>query len=243
MLSVRDLHVSYGGIRALKGVTLEVNQGEIVTIIGANGAGKSTLLNSISGFLKPTKGEIVFEGERLGRQPAKIVKLGVCHVPEGRLVFTNLTVHDNLLLGAYLRRDRKAIAADMERVYKLFPRLKERMRQPAGTLSGGEQQMLAMGRALMTDGDIVLMDEPSLGLAPLLVQTVFDIIGEIRAMGKTILLVEQNAYKALGIADRAYVLEQGRIVKEGPACDIASDPAVRDAYLGTKSKGGGGIEP
>ena len=243
MLSVRDLHVSYGGIRALKGVSLEVNQGEIVTIIGANGAGKSTLLNSISGFLKPTKGEIVFKGERLGRQPAKIVKLGVCHVPEGRLVFTNLTVYDNLLLGAYLRRDRKAIAADMERVYRLFPRLKERMRQPAGTLSGGEQQMLAMGRALMTDGDIVLMDEPSLGLAPLLVQTVFDIIGEIRAMGKTILLVEQNAYKALGIADRAYVLEQGRIVKEGPACDIASDPAVRDAYLGTKSKGGGGIEP
>ncbi len=239
MLSVRDLHVSYGGIRALKGVSLEVKRGEIVTIIGANGAGKSTLLNAVSGFLKPTKGEVLFKDQRLGRQPAKIVKLGICHVPEGRLVFANLTVHDNLLLGAYLRRDRKAMAADLERVYALFPRLKERMRQPAGTLSGGEQQMLAMGRALMTNGDLVLMDEPSLGLAPLLVQTVFDIIEEIRKLGKTILLVEQNAYKALSIADRAYVLEQGRIVKEGPACDIASDPAVRDAYLGTKSKGGG----
>ncbi|MBL8966429.1 MAG: ABC transporter ATP-binding protein [Spirochaetaceae bacterium] len=239
MLSVRDLHVSYGGIRALKGVSLEVKRGEIVTIIGANGAGKSTLLNAVSGFLKPTKGEVLFKDQRLGRQPAKIVKLGICHVPEGRLVFANLTVHDNLLLGAYLRKDRKAIAADLERVYALFPRLKERMRQPAGTLSGGEQQMLAMGRALMTNGDLVLMDEPSLGLAPLLVQTVFDIIEEIRKLGKTILLVEQNAYKALSIADRAYVLEQGRIVKEGPACDIANDPAVRDAYLGTKSKGGG----
>ncbi len=241
MLSVRDLYVSYGGIRALKGVSLEVNKGEIVTIIGANGAGKSTLLNTISGFLKPQKGEVLFNGLRLGRQPAKIVKAGICHVPEGRLVFANLTVHDNLVLGAYLRRDRKAIAEDLDKVYGLFPRLKERMRQPAGTLSGGEQQMLAMGRALMTNGDLVLMDEPSLGLAPLLVQTVFDIIEEIRGLGKTILLVEQNAFKALHVADRAYVLEQGRIVKEGRACDIANDPAVRDAYLGTKSKGGGGV--
>ena len=239
MLSVRDLHVSYGGIRALKGVSLEVKEGEIVTIIGANGAGKSTLLNAVSGFLKPLKGEIAYRGQRLTRQPARIVKAGICHVPEGRLVFANLTVHDNLVLGAYLRNDKKAVAADLEKVYGIFPRLKERTRQVAGTLSGGEQQMLAMGRALMTDGDLVLMDEPSLGLAPLLVQTVFDIIGEIRGLGKTILLVEQNAFKALAIADRAYVLEQGRIVKEGPAREIAADPSVREAYLGTKSKAGG----
>jgi branched-chain amino acid transport system ATP-binding protein len=239
MLSVHDLHVSYGGIRALKGVSLDVNEGEIVTIIGANGAGKSTLLNTISGFLKPTKGEIVLNGHKLGRQPAKIVKLGVCHVPEGRLVFANLTTQDNLLLGAYLRTDRKKIAADLEKVYNLFPRLRERQKQLAGTLSGGEQQMLAMGRALMTDGQLVLMDEPSLGLAPLLVQTVFGIIQEIRALGKTILLVEQNAFKALEVADRAYVLEQGRVVKSGRACDIAQDPAVRAAYLGSKSVAGG----
>jgi branched-chain amino acid transport system ATP-binding protein len=239
MLNVHDLHVSYGGIRALRGVSLNVSQGEIVTIIGANGAGKSTLLNTISGFLKPTKGEIDYKGHRLGRQPAKIVKYGVCHVPEGRLVFANLTVQDNLLLGAYLRKDRKKIASDLARVYELFPRLKERLRQQAGTLSGGEQQMLAMGRALMTDGELVLMDEPSLGLAPLLVQTVFDIIREIRALGKTILLVEQNAFKALAVADRAYVLEQGKVTKEGRACDIAADPAVRAAYLGSKSVAGG----
>jgi branched-chain amino acid transport system ATP-binding protein len=239
MLSVRDLHVSYGGIRALKGVTLDVNSGEIVTIIGANGAGKSTLLNTISGFLRPVKGELEYKGHKLGRQPAKIVKLGVCHVPEGRLVFANLTVHDNLMLGAYLRTDRKKIVEDLDKVYKLFPRLLERQKQLAGTLSGGEQQMLAMGRALMTDGDLVLMDEPSLGLAPLLVQTVFDIIIEIRKLGKTILLVEQNAFKALEVADRAYVLEQGKVVKSGRACDIAEDPAVRAAYLGSKSVAGG----
>ncbi|HOX33115.1 MAG TPA: ABC transporter ATP-binding protein [Spirochaetales bacterium] len=239
MLNVRELHVSYGGIRALRGVSLEVNEGEIVTIIGANGAGKSTLLNTISGFLKPAKGELEFKGHKLGRQPAKIVQLGICHVPEGRLVFTNLTVRDNLLLGAYLRTDRKAIAADLEKVYALFPRLKERERQLAGTLSGGEQQMLAMGRALMTDGQLVLMDEPSLGLAPLLVKTVFEIIVEIRKLGKTILLVEQNAFKALEVADRAYVLEQGKVVKSGRACDIAQDPAVRAAYLGSKSVAGG----
>jgi branched-chain amino acid transport system ATP-binding protein len=238
MLTVRDLHVAYGGIRALKGVSLDVDSGEIVTIIGANGAGKSTLLNTVSGFLRPEAGEIGFKGHKLGRQPAKIVKLGICHVPEGRLVFANLSVQDNLFLGAYLRRDRKAIAADLERVYRIFPRLKERYRQQAGTLSGGEQQMLAMGRALMTDGELVLMDEPSLGLAPLLVKTVFDIIQEIRGLGKTILLVEQNAFRALEIADRAYVLEQGRVVKEGRASDIAQDPAVRAAYLGSKSVAG-----
>jgi branched-chain amino acid transport system ATP-binding protein len=239
MLSVHDLHVAYGGIRALRGVSLEVDSGEIVTIIGANGAGKSTLLNTITGFLKPGKGEVVFKGQRLGRQPARIVKLGICHVPEGRLVFANLTVHDNLLLGAYLRHDRRQILVDLEKVYDIFPRLRERMKQMAGTLSGGEQQMLAMGRALMTNGDLVLMDEPSLGLAPLLVKTVFDIIREIRGLGKTILLVEQNAHMALEVADRAYVLEQGNILKTGKASDIAQDPAVRAAYLGTKSVAGG----
>jgi branched-chain amino acid transport system ATP-binding protein len=239
MLSVRDLYVSYGGIRALRGVSLEVNEGEIVTIIGANGAGKSTLLNTVSGFLKPVRGDVTFNGNKLGTQPAKIVKLGICHVPEGRLVFANLTTRDNLLLGAYLRTDRKKIEADLQKVYAIFPRLQERQDQLAGTLSGGEQQMLAMGRALMTDGQLVLMDEPSLGLAPLLVKTVFDIIQEIRKLGKTILLVEQNAYKALEVADRAYVLEQGKVVKSGKASDIAQDPAVRAAYLGSKSVAGG----
>jgi branched-chain amino acid transport system ATP-binding protein len=219
----------------LKGVSLEVKQGEIVTIIGANGAGKSTLLNSISGFLKPTKGEILYKGAKLPRRPDLVVKSGICHVPEGRLIFANLSVTDNLALGAYLRNDRKAVAEDIEKVFALFPRLKEREKQIAGTLSGGEQQMLAMGRALMTNGDLVLMDEPSLGLAPLLVKTVFDIIVKFRDLGKTILLVEQNAFKALAVADRAYVLEQGRIVKCGPAKDIASDPAVKAAYLGSKS--------
>lgn len=235
MLDVSDLHVSYGGIKALKGISLTVERGEIVTIIGANGAGKSTLLNTVSGFLKPIKGDIQFNGQPVGRNPSKIVKMGICHVPEGRLVFTNLTVQDNLILGAYLGKDRKKISSDMEKVYALFPRLKERQKQIAGTLSGGEQQMLAMGRALMTDGELVLMDEPSLGLAPLLVQTVFDIIIEIRKLGKTILLVEQNAFKALSIADRAYVLEQGKITREGKAADIARDPAIRAAYLGSKS--------
>lgn len=232
MLSVRDLHVSYGGIKALRGVSLDVEEGEIVTIIGANGAGKSTLLNTISGFLKPVSGSVSFKGEAVGRNPTRIVKAGVCHVPEGRLIFANLTVEDNLRLGAYLRKDRKKIAADLERVWVLFPRLLERRKQLSGTLSGGEQQMLAMGRALMTDGDFVLLDEPSLGLAPLLVKTVFEIVLEFRGLGKTILLVEQNAFKALKVADRAYVLEQGKIVKFGPSRDIAADPAVKAAYLG-----------
>ena len=235
MLEVRDLHVSYGGIRALRGVSLDVKAGEIVTIIGANGAGKSTLLNTISGFLKPVKGEILYNGKKLARRPDLVVKSGICHVPEGRLIFANLTVVDNLNLGAYLRHDSKAVRDDLERIFLIFPRLKEREQQIAGTLSGGEQQMLAMGRALMTKGELVLMDEPSLGLAPLLVMTVFDIITQIRAMGKTILLVEQNAFKALAIADRAFVLEQGRIVKCGPAAEVAKDPAIRAAYLGSKS--------
>ena len=236
MLEIRDLHVSYGGIRALKGISLEVNQGEIVTIIGANGTtGKSTLLNAISGFLKPVKGEIIYDGKKLAKRPDLVVRSGICHVPEGRLIFANLTVVDNLNLGAYLRHDAAGVREDLEKVFSIFPRLKEREGQMAGTLSGGEQQMLAMGRALMTNGQLVLMDEPSLGLAPLLVKTVFDIIAQIRAMGKTILLVEQNAFKALAVADRAYVLEQGRIVKFGPAAEIARDPAIRAAYLGSKS--------
>ncbi len=232
MLKVNDLHVYYGGIHALKGVGLEVNQGEIVTIIGSNGAGKSTLLNSISGFLKYKQGEITYNGNKLGFSPSKIVKSGICHVPEGRLIFANMTVMDNLMMGAYLRRDKAQIAKDLEQVFELFPRMKEREKQIAGTLSGGEQQMLAMGRGLMSNPDVVLLDEPSLGLAPLLVQTVFDIIVDINKMGKTILLVEQNAYKALAIADRAYVLEQGTITMSGRASEIAENPLIREAYLG-----------
>lgn len=234
MLRVSDLQVYYGGIHALKGVSLEINEGEIVTIIGANGAGKSTLLNSVSGFLKYKQGDIFYKNSRLACSPNKIVKMGICHVPEGRLIFANLTVADNLLMGAYLRNDRTQIAADMEQVYALFPRLKEREKQMAGTLSGGEQQMLAMGRGLMSNPEIMLLDEPSLGLAPLLVQTVFDIITDIRKMGKTILLVEQNAYKALSVADRAYVLEQGKITMEGNAKEIAENPSIREAYLGSR---------
>jgi branched-chain amino acid transport system ATP-binding protein len=234
MLKVRDLQVYYGGIHALKGVSLEVNQGEIVSIIGSNGAGKSTLLNSISGFLKYKEGEISYRDSKLGNNPSKIVKMGICQVPEGRLVFANLTVKDNLNMGAYLRKDKNKINEDLEKVYTLFPRLKEREKQVAGTLSGGEQQMLAMGRGLMSSPDIMLLDEPSLGLAPLLVQTVFDIILDIRKMGKTILLVEQNAYKALSIADRAYVLEQGKITASGWASEIAGNPKIQEAYLGTK---------
>jgi len=234
MLTVKNLHIYYGGIHALKGISLEVNRGEIVTIIGSNGAGKSTLLNTISGFLKYKEGEIIYKGYKLPVSPSKIVKAGISHVPEGRLVFANLTVKDNLIMGAYLRKDKKAINDDLEKVYALFPRLKERERQIAGTLSGGEQQMLAIGRGLMGSPDLMLLDEPSLGLAPLLVQTVFDIILDIRKMGKTILLVEQNAYKALSIADRAYVLEQGTITMSGQAKAIAANPDIQQAYLGTK---------
>lgn len=234
MLKVDNLQVYYGGIHALKGVSLEINEGEIVSIIGSNGAGKSTLLNSISGFLKYKEGEITFKGSKLGYNPSKIVKMGICHVPEGRLIFANLTVKDNLFMGAYLRTDKNGINEDIEKVYQLFPRLKEREKQIAGTLSGGEQQMLAMGRGLMSSPEIMLLDEPSLGLAPLLVQTVFDIIMDIRKMGKTILLVEQNAYKALSIADRAYVLEQGKITASGLASEISRNPKIQEAYLGSK---------
>lgn len=234
MLKVNNLQVYYGGIHALKGVSIEVNQGEIVTIIGSNGAGKSTLLNAISGFLKYKEGEVLYRNTKLPLNPSKIVKLGISHIPEGRLIFANLSVRDNLLMGSYLRKDKIKIHEDLENTYTLFPRLKEREKQIAGTLSGGEQQMLAIGRGLMSSPEIILLDEPSLGLAPLLVKTVFDIITDIRKMGKTLLLVEQNAYKALSIADRAYVLEQGKITLEGSAKEIADNPKIREAYLGSK---------
>lgn len=236
MLSIDNLNVYYGGIHALRGVSINVNKGEIVTIIGANGAGKSTLLNAISGFVKPKSGEILYLGNKLPVSPHKVVAKGICHVPEGRLVFVNLTVRDNLILGAYLRRDNKEILKDLESMYTLFPRLKERENQLAGTMSGGEQQMLAIARGLMSRPDIILLDEPSLGLAPIIVQNIFDIIVDInKNMGKTILLVEQNAYKALSIARRAYVLEQGVVTMEGDAKEIASNQLIQEAYLG-KSK-------
>jgi len=234
MLKVKGLNIYYGGIHALRSVDIEVNEGEAVTIIGSNGAGKSTLLNAVSGFLKPREGEIIYRGKKItGAAPHEIVKMGLCHIPEGRLVFVNLTVKDNLKLGAYLRTDKKAIAEDLERVYGLFPRLKEREKQIAGTLSGGEQQMLAMGRGLMSAPELIMLDEPSLGLAPIIVKTIFEIIADIKKMGKTMLLVEQNAYKALSVADRAYVLEQGRIAMAGPASEIMYDHRIQEAYLGS----------
>lgn len=236
MLKIRELNVHYGGIHALRGVDIDVEQGQIVSIIGSNGAGKSTLLNAISAVVKPSKGTIEFKGSELPRSVNKIVKLGVSQVPEGRLVFANLSVKDNLLMGAYLRRDTEKIQEDLENVYKLFPRLDERKTQMAGTLSGGEQQMLAMGRGLMSDPEIILLDEPSLGLAPLLVKTIFEIIEDIKKMNKTILLVEQNAFKALSIADIGYVLEQGSIVNKGPAAELIKDPSIQEAYLGKTSK-------
>jgi branched-chain amino acid transport system ATP-binding protein len=233
MLNIKDLHVSYGGINALRGIDIDVDEGQIVTIIGSNGAGKSSMLNAISGMVKYS-GDITYKGEALPKQPHKVVKTGICQVPEGRVIFANLTVAENLKMGAYLRNDTKGIASDFERVYQLFPRLKEREKQIAGTLSGGEQQMLAMGRGLMSSPDIIMLDEPSLGLAPFLINTIFDIILEIKDMGKTILLVEQNAYKALSIADKAYVLEQGIITASGDAKVLIKDKSIQEAYLGKK---------
>ena len=233
MLNVTDLNIYYGGIHALKGVNINVQEGEIVTIIGSNGAGKSTLLNTISGFLKPRTGKITYKNSAMPSAPHKVVKMGISQIPEGRLVFVNLTVKDNLMMGAYLRKDHKVVKEDMEKVYTLFPRLKEREKQMAGTMSGGEQQMLAMGRGLMSAPTLILLDEPSLGLAPIIVKTIFEIILDIKQMGKTMLLVEQNAYKALSIADRAYVLEQGHIVMEGSAKEIRANPKIKEAYLGT----------
>lgn len=233
MLKVNDINVYYGNIQALKGVSLEVNEGEIVTLIGANGAGKSTLLKTLSGLLKAKQGTIEYMGSSIVKKPAQsIVKAGISHVPEGRRVFSNMTVEENLELGAYLRNDRAGILADKERVFKLFPRLLERRKQASGTLSGGEQQMLAMGRAIMARPKLLLMDEPSMGLAPLMVKTIFQIIKEINEAGTTILLVEQNAHMALSIADRAYVIETGRVVLSGSAKELQASEEVKAAYLG-----------
>ncbi|MEA4846686.1 MAG: ABC transporter ATP-binding protein [Clostridiaceae bacterium] len=233
MLEVNDLHVSYGAIKAVKGISFNVDEGEIVTLIGANGAGKSTTLRTISGLESAASGSIVFMGTDITKMPAHdIVKQGIAHVPEGRRVFANLTVMENLKLGANLRKDPDGIKKDIKRVFQLFPRLQERQNQSAGTLSGGEQQMLAVGRALMTRGKLMLLDEPSMGLAPLVVEEIFRIIKEINKEGTTILLIEQNAYMALGIANRAYVLETGNIVLQGSACDLANNEEVKKAYLG-----------
>ena len=233
MLKIDDLHVYYGAIHAIKGVSLEVNQGEIVTLIGANGAGKSTTLRTISGLLKPKEGTIAFEGNSIGGVPAhEIVKMGISQVPEGRRIFADMTVMENLDLGAFTRSDKDGIKDDLKMVFERFPRLEERKEQQAGTLSGGEQQMLAMGRALMSRPRLLLLDEPSMGLAPLLIKEIFSIIGDINKAGTTVLLVEQNANMALSIAHRAYVLETGRITLSGEAEKLAASEEVRKAYLG-----------
>jgi branched-chain amino acid transport system ATP-binding protein len=234
MLNVENLHVSYGAIKALHGVSLKVPQGSIVTLIGANGAGKSTTLRSVSGLVKSTSGSIIYNGQEISRLSAhKIVGRGLCHVPEGRMIFSNLTVMENLKMGAYLQRDKKWISVQTEYVFSLFPRLKERESQASGTLSGGEQQMLAIGRALLSKPQFLMLDEPSLGIAPLLVKTIFERIVEInREQGLTILLVEQNANLALDVSSYAYVLETGRILIEGPSAKVKADPQVQAAYLG-----------
>ena len=233
MLEVKDLSVYYGVIQALKGISFKVNEGEVVALIGANGAGKTTILHSVSGLLSPKAGSIEFEGHDLIKTPShKIVSLGMSHVPEGRRVFSQLSVYDNLKLGAFTRKDKTEIEQSLQNVYKRFPRLEERKNQFAGTLSGGEQQMLAMGRALMASPKIILMDEPSMGLSPIMVSEIFDIIKSISASGTTVLLVEQNAKKALSIADRGYVLETGKIVLEGKASELLNDDTIKKAYLG-----------
>lgn len=233
MLKVDNIDVYYGAIHAIKGISIEVPKGEIVTLVGSNGAGKSTTLRTISGLMKPKNGTILFEDKNIVGLPAhKIVGMGLCQVPEGRHVFANMSVMENLELGAYLRNDKDGIARDLEDVFKKFPRLLERKDQISGTLSGGEQQMLAMGRALMSRPRLLLLDEPSMGLAPLLVKEIFNIIKEINESGTTVLLVEQNANMALSIADKAYVLETGRIALAGTAQELASSEAVRKAYLG-----------
>ena len=233
ILRVQDLAVNYGAIQALQGISFHVEEGEIVTLIGANGAGKSTTLKTISGLLYPRRGSIHYQGESITGMPADaIVKMGVVHVPEGRNIFAPLTVRENLEMGAYTRRDRGEVARSMQRVFTSFPRLEERLSQLGGTLSGGEQQMLAMGRGLMAQPKLLLLDEPSMGLAPILVEEIFRIVTEINAQGVSILLVEQNVAMALSVADRAYVLETGRIVLEGPAQRVREDPDVQKAYLG-----------
>ena len=233
MLEIKDLNVFYGAIHALKGISLTVGDGELVSLIGANGAGKTTTLHTISGLLHAASGSITLDGKDLQKVPANtIINMGLAHVPEGRHVFARMTVEENLRMGAYILKDQKKVSENLEKVYGHFPRLKERYKQLAGTLSGGEQQMLATGRALMTDPKIVLMDEPSMGLSPLLVKEIFAIIEELHRRGITILLVEQNAKMALAVSDRAYVLETGTISMEGRAADLAADDRVRKAYLG-----------
>lgn len=233
MLQVTDLKVNYGVIQAIKGVSFEVNEGEVIALIGANGAGKTTILHTVTGLIAPKSGKIEFEGKDITKMPAhKIVTLGMAHVPEGRRVFANLSVYENLLMGAFTRKDKDEIAKTLEMVYKRFPRLRERKNQVAGTLSGGEQQMLAMGRALMSHPKILLMDEPSMGLSPIFVEEIFHIIREISASGTTVLLVEQNAKKALAIANRAYVLETGNIVLSGDAKEMMNNDSIKKAYLG-----------
>jgi branched-chain amino acid transport system ATP-binding protein len=233
LLELNDIHTYYGAIHALRGVTLNVEEGEIVTLIGSNGAGKSTTLRTISGQLRPRQGTITLRGKRIeARPPHEIVELGVCQSPEGRRVFSRMSVHENLEMGAFSRRDKAAISADFERVYGLFPRLKERESQKAGTMSGGEQQMLAIARALMAEPKVLLLDEPSMGLAPILVEQIFDIIKTINEQGTTVLLVEQNALMALAIANRGYILQTGEIVLADEAAALAKNPAVRSAYLG-----------
>ena len=233
MLKVTDLQVYYGVIQALKGISFEVNEGEVIALIGANGAGKTTILHTVTGLINQKAGKIEFEGKDISHTPAyKIVAEGMAHVPEGRRVFAELSVYDNLMMGAYTRKDKKEIAETLAMVYKRFPRLEERKKQMAGTLSGGEQQMLAMGRALMSKPKIIHQDEPSMGLSPIFVNEIFDIIKAVSASGTTVLLVEQNAKKALSIADRAYVLETGKIILEGDAKVLMNDERVKKAYLG-----------
>lgn len=233
ILTVKDLVVNYGAIRALKGINFDVGKGEIISLIGSNGAGKTTTLHSISNLIKKQSGSVVFDGADITSLPAaQIVRRGLVQVPEGRRIFANLSVKDNLEMGAYTRKDKDKTKQDMEHVFELFPRMKERLRQLAGTLSGGEQQMLAMGRGLMADPKLLLLDEPSMGLAPILVDEIFDIIKKINEEGTTILLVEQNAYKAMSIASRVYILETGMIASSGDAKNMIKDPAVKEAYLG-----------
>ena len=233
MLSVDDIHVYYGNIAAVKGISIEVKQGEIVTLIGSNGAGKSTTMRAISGLVSPRRGSITFEGRKISGMPGhQVTALGISQSPEGRRIFGRMSVDENLDLGAFLRNDKDGILADRERIYELFPRLKERIHQKAGTLSGGEQQMLAVARALMTRPRLLMLDEPSMGLAPLLVELIFNTIKQIREQGMTILLVEQNALAALDVADRAYVLESGVIKQTGRAAELAASDEVRKAYLG-----------
>lgn len=233
MLEIKEIEVFYGIIQAIKGVSFEVNEGEVVALIGSNGAGKTTILHTITGLLESQRGLVIFNGKDITKVPAhKIVSMGMAHVPEGRRVFANLSVLQNLKMGAYTRKDKDEIEESLQNVYKRFPRLEERQNQIAGTLSGGEQQMLAMGRALMSHPKIILMDEPSMGLSPIFVNEIFDIIREVSAGGTTVLLVEQNAKKALSIADRAYVLETGKIVLDGKADDLLNNDSIKKAYLG-----------